>query len=137
MLRDLAAERKLGNVRFLGPRRPSELPAVWAAADLFCLPSLHEPWGVVVNEAMAARLPVVLSDRVGAAADLLVDGRNGRLVPPSDPAALAAAIREIATDANVRAAMARASSDIIAGWDHGPSVEGFLAAVAAAAGRAR
>jgi glycosyltransferase involved in cell wall biosynthesis len=137
VLRDLAAERKLGHVRFLGPRRPSELPAVWAAADLFCLPSLHEPWGVVVNEAMAARLPVVLSDRVGAAADLLVDGRNGRVVPPSDPAALAAAIRGIAGDADLRAAMSRASSEIIAGWDHGPSVEGFLAAVAAAAGRSR
>ncbi len=133
LLRDLVAERKLQRVRFLGARRPAELPPIWAAADLFCLPSVHEPWGVVVNEAMAARLPVVLSDRVGAAADLLVDGRNGRLVPPSDPGALAAAIGGIAGDPALRASMGRASSEIVAGWDHGPSVEGFLRAVAVAA----
>ena len=56
----------------------------YALADVFALLSRHEPWGVVVNEAAACGLPLVLSDRVGAAYDLLEDGRNGRLVPVDD-----------------------------------------------------
>ena len=55
-----------------------------SAADIFALLSAHEPWGVVVNEAAASGLPLVLSDRVGAAADLLRDGENGMLVPYGD-----------------------------------------------------
>src|SRR6185295_13276085 len=91
-LRELASARNLRRVRFAGSREPSELPGIYAAADLFVLPSRHEPWGVVVNEAMAAGLPVVLSDRVGAAPDLLVDGANGRLFPAGDAGRLADAI---------------------------------------------
>ena len=53
---------------------------LYAAADVFALLSEREPWAVVVNEAAACGLPLVLSDRVGAAHDLLRDGENGRLV---------------------------------------------------------
>ena len=59
----------------------------YVVADVFALLSRHEPWGVVVNEAAACGLPLVLSDRVGAAFDLLEDGRNGALVPVDDAAA--------------------------------------------------
>jgi glycosyltransferase involved in cell wall biosynthesis len=134
-LRELAATRRLSRVRFAGTREPRELPEVWAAADLFVLPSRHEPWGVVVNEAMAAGLPVVLSDRVGAAPDLLVDGVNGRLVPSGDAVRLADAIGEIAGDAELRARMGAESLRIVAGWGYEPSVRGFVAAVETAAGR--
>jgi len=136
-LREFAATRRLSRVRFLGSREPEELPEIYAAADLFVLPSLHEPWGVVVNEAMAAGLPVVLTERVGAAADLLVDGANGRLVPAGDAAALADAIGEIAGDADLRARMGAESRRIVAGWGYEPSVRGFVAAARTAAGRAR
>ena len=54
---------------------------LYVAADVFALLSERETWGVVVNEAAACGLPLVLSDRVGAAHDLLRDGENGRLVP--------------------------------------------------------
>ncbi len=67
-------------------------------ADVFALLSTHEPWGVVVNEAAASGLPLVLSDHVGAAYDLLEDGRNGLLVPAGDPAAAGEAIRALAAD---------------------------------------
>jgi glycosyltransferase involved in cell wall biosynthesis len=136
-LRAFAAARNLVRVRFAGSREPAELPALYAAADLFVLPSRHEPWGVVVNEAMAAGLPVVLTDRVGAAADLLQDGVNGRLVPAGDAAALASALGSIARDEAMRARMGRESLRIVGGWGYEPSVRGFESAVRAAAGAAR
>jgi glycosyltransferase involved in cell wall biosynthesis len=136
-LRAFVETRRLSRVRFAGVREPSALPEIYASADLFVLPSLHEPWGVVVNEAMAAGLPVVLTDRVGAAADLLVDGVNGRLVPAGDAARMADAVGEIAGDAALRARMGAESLRIVAGWGYEPSVRGFVAAVRTAAGRRR
>src|SRR2546422_11478662 len=62
---------RLGSaVRFLGFRNQSELPALYDLCDVFVLPSLFEPWGLVVNEVMNAARPVIVSDRVGAAPDL-------------------------------------------------------------------
>ena len=136
-LREFTATRRLSRVVFAGSRQPSELPSLYAAADLFVLPSLHEPWGVVVNEAMAAGLPLVLTDRVGAAPDLLQDGVNGRLVPAGDAARLADAVGELTADAALRARMGAESKRIVAGWGYEPSVRGFVAAVTTAAGRSR
>ncbi len=66
---------------FTGELPEDRVAEAYAAADIFALLSAHEPWGVAVNEAAASGLPLVLSDRVGAAADLLRDGENGVLVP--------------------------------------------------------
>ena len=152
-LRERTDRLKLARVRFLGARRPTELPEIWAAADLFALPSRHEPWGAVVNEAMCAGLPLVLSDRVGAAPDLLVDQRadlqadqradqtapagNGRRVAAGDAAGFAAAVTEIAGDPALRAQMGAASRRRIADWGHASSVRGFAEAVRLAVGAGR
>ena len=77
----------------LGFQDEDALIALYALADAFVLPSHDEPWGVVVNEALACGTPVVVTDAVGAAEDLVVDGVNGRIVPAGDVAALAAALR--------------------------------------------
>lgn len=77
--------RKAGlPVQIKGFRQKEQLPELYTAADFFVLPSRIEPWGVVVNEAMACGLPVLLSDQVGAAYDLLKEGRNGFMVPTED-----------------------------------------------------
>jgi glycosyltransferase involved in cell wall biosynthesis len=76
-------------------------------ADLFVLPSRAEGVPKVLVEAMAAGLPVVAA-RVGAVARILDDGRRGRLVPPGDPAALAAAIADLSTDPAERARLREA-----------------------------
>jgi glycosyltransferase involved in cell wall biosynthesis len=106
-----------------------ELARRYVDAEVFALLSRHEPWGVVVNEAAASALPLVLSDRVGAAYDLLRDGENGFLVPADDVAAAARAIRTLAEDADLRRRMGKRSRELVRGWGYEPSVESFVAAV--------
>jgi glycosyltransferase involved in cell wall biosynthesis len=66
---------ELPGVHFYGFRQIEENPVFYALADAFILPSLWEEWGLVVNEAMASGLPVVVSETAGCAEDLLVPGR--------------------------------------------------------------
>jgi glycosyltransferase involved in cell wall biosynthesis len=106
-----------------------ELARRYVNADVFALLSRHEPWGVVVNEAAASGLPLVLSDRVGAARDLLRDGENGFIVPADDVGAAGAALRRLADDQALRRRMGARSRELVRGWGYGPSVEGFVAAV--------
>lgn len=65
------------NVRLIEWKSYQELPSIYHSSDIFILPSVFEPWGLVVNEAMAAGLPVMVSDAAGCLPDLLVNGENG------------------------------------------------------------
>jgi glycosyltransferase involved in cell wall biosynthesis len=112
-----------------GDLTEEELAAQYAASDVFALLSLQEPWGVVVNEAAASGLPLVLSDRVGAAYDLLRDGENGYLVPAGDVHGTAAALRRLAGNSALRVSAGRRSRELVSGWGYEPSVESFVAAV--------
>lgn len=80
---EVAASRFGGEVHFAGLRGSRELPPFYAFAGCFVLPSTREPWGLVVNEAMASGLPVIVSDRCGCAKDLVVQGRNGLTFDPA------------------------------------------------------
>ena len=100
----------------------------YAVADVFALLSRHEPWGVVVNEAAACGLPLVLSDRVGAAFDLLEDGRNGMLVPAGDHVAAGDALRRLAADPELRRSAGAASRDVMRGFGYEPSIENLVRA---------
>jgi glycosyltransferase involved in cell wall biosynthesis len=102
---------------------------LYAAADIFAMLSERETWAVVVNEAAACGLPLVLSNRVGAAHDLLHDGENGRLVEAGDIRAAAGAFRELASSPELRHSWGTRSRELAADWGYGPSVEGFLEAV--------
>jgi glycosyltransferase involved in cell wall biosynthesis len=112
-----------------------ELAALYATADIFALLSLHETWGVVVNEAAASGLPLVLSERVGAAHDLVREGENGFVVPADDVEAVAAALERFATDQELRRSAGRRSRELVSDWGYEPSVENFVAAVRAATSR--
>jgi glycosyltransferase involved in cell wall biosynthesis len=90
--------RAPGNVRFLGRLDRDELAPWYAAADVFVLPSRSEQWGMVVSEAAAAGLPLIVTDAVGAAADLVDEGVNGFRVPVGEPAALAEALQRVLGD---------------------------------------
>ncbi|MDH4176398.1 MAG: glycosyltransferase [Thermoleophilia bacterium] len=122
-------------VVFCGALPWEEMVEVYVAVDVLALLSVHEPWGVVVNEAAACGLPLVLSDRVGAARDLLRDGENGALIPAGDVAAAAAALGRLAADPGLRLAQGARSRELVAGWGYEPSVESFVRTVLEAAGR--
>jgi glycosyltransferase involved in cell wall biosynthesis len=112
-----------------------DLARRYVEADVFALLSRHEPWGVVVNEAAASGLPLVLSDAVGAARDLLRDGENGYLVPAEDAHAAAEAFRKLAADPDLRRRMGERSRELVRTWSYAPSVENFVAAVREATSR--
>jgi glycosyltransferase involved in cell wall biosynthesis len=90
-------------VRFLGTR--DDIPDLLAACDVFALPSLYEGSSLAVLEAMAARRAVIAS-AIGGTDELIEDGRDGFLVPPGDPEALAAALARLLNDAELRARLA-------------------------------
>lgn len=123
--------------RFSGAIGAGELPARYASAGLFVLPSRFEPFGVALREAVAAGLPVVCSTAVGAAADLARDGLNAILVAPGDVAALAAALDRVCRDAGLRREMGAASSAVAAQHPLDADVQAFAAAIKAAARAAR
>jgi len=95
-LRQLADELHVDGVHFEGVRQIDELPSYYAHASAFVLPSWSEPWGLVVNEAMASGLPVIASTAVGSAEDLILPGETGLLFDPKKPAELASCFEQIA-----------------------------------------
>jgi glycosyltransferase involved in cell wall biosynthesis len=135
-LEELARVRGV-RVVFAGDLDWERIVETYVAADVFALLSEREPWAVVVNEAAACGLPLVLSDRVGAAHDLLHDGENGALVAAGDVDAAAVALRRLAADEELRRAYGARSRELARDWGYGPSVEGFLAAVREAADTGR
>jgi len=91
-------------VSFVGFLQGDELRQAYLASDIFVLPTRgHEGWAVVVQEAMAAGLAVVVSDRVGAAADLIQDGHNGLIVPADDVHRLAQCLLRLCEQHELRA----------------------------------
>ena len=119
----------------LGHVAEAELARTYVDADVFALLSHHEPWGVAVNEAAASGLPLLLSDRVGAASDLLVDGRNGFLVPVGDVHEAAAALNRLAADPELRQELGTRSRELMRDWGYEPSVDNFVAAMREATSR--
>jgi glycosyltransferase involved in cell wall biosynthesis len=105
------------------------IAAVCRSADVLVLPSDFEPWALVVNEAVAAGMAVVCSSVVGAAAELVRDGVNGRLFPAGDGAALSAALWDVTDPARIDA-MKAASPAVLADWRRrGDPVDGLRGAL--------
>lgn len=102
---DIAAFGLDDHVQFLGRR--TDVAELMAAADIFAMPSIEEPFGLVFAEAMATELPVVALDS-GGASEVLVDGQHGLLSAPNDHDGLVANLLELLGDPARRASMGRA-----------------------------
>ena len=125
-VRDLDLEP---HVHIRGRLSRNEVVEALQAADVFLLASLSEGLSTATLEAMAVGLPVVVTD-VGGMREAVTDGVEGRVVPPRDPAALAAALLELAADAPLRAAMGergrrRASKHFDSGLGAGAMIEQY------------
>lgn len=96
----------------LTPNSP-ELIELYRRAHVFCLPTLGDCLPMVLSEAGATGLPLVSTD-VGAISEIVQEGDSGLLVPPSDPAALAAALRRLHDDETLRQRLGEGASRIVA-----------------------
>jgi glycosyltransferase involved in cell wall biosynthesis len=129
--------REPADIQALGFVPRDHLPALYAAADVLVLPSIRtetflEPWGLVVNEAMHQGTPVITSDAVGAARGGLVqDGRTGLIAPQGDADALAARLRSVAQNPQLRDALGVAARQEVAHFTYPAWVTGMRRALAA------
>jgi glycosyltransferase involved in cell wall biosynthesis len=119
----------------VGAKSPQEVRNFYARADVVLIPSLasrrfREPWGLVANEAMNQHTPIIATDAVGAAAGGLVrHERNGLIVPAGDEAALAAAIRRLRDDRDLRLSLGAAGARDVAAYTYEAWAGGFSAAL--------
>ena len=116
-----------GTVHFAGFVHRDELASYYGLAECFVLPTHTDPWGLVVNEAMACGLPVICTQVAGCAADL-VRG-NGRTVAARDVQQLAMAMQEIATDPELRDRMSGESRELIRQYSPEACAAGLAEAV--------
>jgi glycosyltransferase involved in cell wall biosynthesis len=123
------------SIRFCGFKNQSELPRYFELSTVFVLPSRHEPWGLIVNEAMNAGRPCIVSDEVGCQPDLITDGVEGCVFPAGDIPALALALRKVLQNEESAARMGRNALTRIVGWSFEQDVQGLRSAIAQATGR--
>lgn len=91
-------------VEFTGFKNWDELPELYASADVLCVPSRYDGWGLVVPEGLASGLPVIATDRMGAALEFVQTGVNGWLIPAGDEMAILQVMREAASLTNAELA---------------------------------
>jgi glycosyltransferase involved in cell wall biosynthesis len=124
-LKQLVSPDCRARVEFAGFHETETLPRKFAEADVFVLPSRHDGWGVVVNQALGAGLPVIVSDRVGAS-DLVHEGENGFVVPAEDEVALEQALRRLVDEPRLIVEFGRRSRELAGCIDVQTSVEGWV-----------
>lgn len=125
--------KAINNVFFTGFINQNEISKYYAIADIFVLPSGFEPWGLVINEAMCFGLPIITTQRVAAAVDL-VSHENGFIYPAFDVSALAGYLDYLISHEAERKRMGEMSLRIIAGWNYNRSVAGIISALEYATG---
>lgn len=135
-LEQQAASIVPGAVRFSGFAQREQLAAYYALAQALILPTYTDTWGLVVNEAMACSLPVILSRVAGCGADLVRQEWNGLLVPPGDVPALATAMERLAHQPELCTAMGLNSRHRISHYSPAKWVVGLARAVAMTGGDA-
>lgn len=126
----LVRERQIDGVCLEGFKQIDDLGRYYAHATCLVHPARREAWGLVVNEAMASGLPVIVSRTCGAAYDLVQHGRNGLCFDPDDPGALTQALIKMAgLSDQERRSMGQASQAIVADWGIERFADGLFGAI--------
>lgn len=123
------AKQGISDVYITGFINQSEIPSAYIAGDILVLSSLQETWGLTVNEAMNFGLPIVVTDRVGCAPDLVQERKNGFVVPYDDTRALAEALETLVSQPEQRERYGRNSLEIIQDWNFEACAVGIRAAL--------
>lgn len=131
-LQAFASEAHTEGVIWPGFVQLPRLAGFYALADVFVLPSSVEPWGLVVNEAMASGLPVLVSNRCGCARELVEEGRNGFTFDPNDTDVMAVQMLAMASGKFDLGSMGRESTRIVGNWSPQKFAEGLTGAARAA-----
>lgn len=97
-LNQLGSSAVRQRIEYKGFLSVSELPKAFSEADVFVLPSRHDGWGVVVNQAIAAAMPVIATENVGSVHDLVIDGQNGHSIDAGSVDALYAAMKKMVAE---------------------------------------
>jgi len=118
------------SIKFLGFKNQTELPRYYDLCDVLVLPSVFEPWGLVINEVMNAGRAVVVSDQVGCAPDLVRSGENGYIFKTGNIDDLRQALMNIVSDPQKCRAMGQKSLEIVEKWGIEEDVAGLKQALA-------
>ncbi|MFI5163279.1 MAG: glycosyltransferase family 4 protein [Sphingobacteriales bacterium] len=118
LLKGMAADSDLaGNIHFLDFKNQSAMPALYQCADLFCLPSFSETWGLAINEAMACGKAILASDKVGCAIDLVKKDVNGDIFESGNEDSLVNSLDELTRTKTRLTEMGKNSALIIKDWN--------------------
>ena len=134
LLEEQAASVSPGVIAFAGFAQREQLTSYYALAEMLILPTYTDAWGLVVNEAMACSLPVILSRAAGCAPDLVKEGWNGFMVSPRDVVGLESAMRNLAHQRELRARMGANSLQHISHYSPQEWASGIARMVAASGG---
>jgi glycosyltransferase involved in cell wall biosynthesis len=113
------------SIQFVGFEQYEQLPIYYGLASAFVLPSVSETWGLVVNEAMSAGLPVLVSNRCGCARDLVREGVNGFTFDPFSRAELSHCLVRASTHRRLQV-FGQASQEVIRQWGPDRFASGLL-----------
>jgi glycosyltransferase involved in cell wall biosynthesis len=130
-----AAQLPKGTLQLAGFVNQSNLGDWFAAADTFILPSRHETWGLVVNEAMHFGVPVVVSNAVGCIRDLVDHAETGLVADSEDPQSFARALSLLMDDPAMRVRLGLAGRTRVARYSTAACVDGLMHAVDSALAR--
>jgi 1,2-diacylglycerol 3-alpha-glucosyltransferase len=125
-----------GEVSFPGFAQREDLAGLYALAEFLVLPTHSDPWGLVVNEAMACGLPIIVTDVAGCSADLVENGWNGYVVPCQDADKIGAAIDSLVRQPELRQQMSLHSLERIRNYSPEACADGLAAAASSASSEA-
>ncbi len=124
-----AKEKKLKNVEFYGYKKEEQIPDFYSIADIYVLPSEEDRSPKALNEAMNFSLPIITTDKVATARDLIKEGQNGFIFKSGDITSLRKHLITLIKNADLRKKMGKKSLEIVSKWNFNEDVKSIIAAV--------